>query len=112
MSDPGPSWPSCLDVYSTLALTVTVCSASGNRMQVIFTNIDEKDPSSQFYFFLQIEGSSRKYVGKSGKTSGSGCSKLTTSLVNSSLKFQTFIPEICQYFLFIEKKLLTFSKKF
>ena len=31
--------------------------------------------------------------------SGPGCSKLTTSLVNVSLKFQTLISEICQYFL-------------
>ena len=30
------------------------------------------------------------------KTSGSGCSKLTTSLVNVSLKFQTSVSEICQ----------------
>ena len=30
---------------------------------------------------------------------GHGCSKLTTSLVNVSLKFQTLISEICQYFL-------------
>ena len=29
---------------------------------------------------------------------GTGCSKLTTSLVNVSLKFQTLISEICQYF--------------
>ena len=28
-----------------------------------------------------------------------GCSKLTTSLVNVSLKFQMLISEICQYFL-------------
>ena len=27
------------------------------------------------------------------------CSKLTTSLVNVSLKFQTFISEICQHFM-------------
>ena len=32
-------------------------------------------------------------------TSGPGCSKLTTSLVNDSLKFQTLISQICQYFL-------------
>ena len=32
-------------------------------------------------------------------TTGPGCSKLTTSLVNVSLKFQTLISEICQYFL-------------
>ena len=30
---------------------------------------------------------------------GPGCSKLMTSLVNSSLKFQMLIPENCQYFL-------------
>ena len=32
-------------------------------------------------------------------TSGPGCSKLTTSLVNISLKFQMLISQICQYFL-------------
>ena len=31
--------------------------------------------------------------------SGPGCSKPTTSLVNVSLKFQTLISEIFQYFL-------------
>ena len=35
-------------------------------------------------------------------TSGPGCSKLTTSLVNETLKFQTLISQICQYF-FVEK---------
>ena len=30
---------------------------------------------------------------------GPSCSKLTTSLVNVSLKFQTLIFQICQYFL-------------
>ena len=34
--------------------------------------------------------------------SWSGCSKLTTSLVNVSLKFQTLISQIRQYF-FVEK---------
>ena len=32
-------------------------------------------------------------------TSGPGRSKLTMSLVNVSLKFQTLISDICQYFL-------------
>ena len=41
--------------------------------------------------------------------SGPGCSKLTTSLVNVSLKFQTLISEIRQYFLL--KKLLSFVTK-
>ena len=36
------------------------------------------------------------------KTPGPDCSKLTTSLVNVSLKFQTLTSEIHQYF-FIEK---------
>ena len=31
-------------------------------------------------------------------TTGHGCSKLTTSLANVSLKFQTLISQICQYF--------------
>ena len=30
--------------------------------------------------------------------SGPGCSKLTTSLVNETLKFQTLISQICHYF--------------
>ena len=33
------------------------------------------------------------------KISGSSCSKLTTLLVNVSLKFQMLISQICQYFL-------------
>ena len=33
------------------------------------------------------------------KTSGPGCSKLMTSLVNVSLKFRMLISEICHYFL-------------
>ena len=31
-------------------------------------------------------------------TPGPGCSKLMTSLVNETLKFQTLMPQICQYF--------------
>ena len=44
---------------------------------------------------------------------GPGCSKLKTLLVNVSLKFQTLISEICQYF-FLKKceKLLNFSHFF
>ena len=30
---------------------------------------------------------------------GPGCSKLTMSLVNISLKFQTLLSQVCQYFL-------------
>ena len=35
----------------------------------------------------------------SSEVQGPGCSKLTTSLVNEKLKFQTLISQICQYFL-------------
>ena len=39
------------------------------------------------------------YNHKATILSGPGCSKLTTSLVNVLLKFQTLISEICQSFL-------------
>ena len=43
---------------------------------------------------------------------GPGCSKLTTSLVNEALKFQTLISQICQYFLLKNcEKLLQCSAK-
>ena len=51
-------------------------------------------------------------------TSGPGCSKLTTSLVNVSLKFEQLISQICQYFLlkkmrkaFALQKLLSFFQQ-
>ena len=42
---------------------------------------------------------------------GSGCSKLTMSLVNVSLKFQTLIPDFCQYFILKKCGKLIFSTK-
>ena len=46
------------------------------------------------------------------KKAGPGCSKLTTSLVNVSLKFQTFISQICQYLLLKKcEKLLSYSQQ-
>ena len=44
--------------------------------------------------------------------SGPGCSKLTTSLVNVSLKFQTLISEIRQYFLLKKCEKLLHCKSF
>ena len=44
--------------------------------------------------------------------SGPGCSKLTTSLVNMSLKFQTLISQICQYFLLKKCEKLLQCKSF
>ena len=59
-------------------------------------------------------------VTQNNQNPGPGCSKLMTSLVNVSLKFQTLISEIVQYFLLKKcEKLLQcksfshfFSKKF
>ena len=60
------------------------------------------------------------YHADADKTSGPGCSKLTVSLVNVSLIFQTFISEICQYFLLkkcekllhcLQKRLSFFQQK-
>ena len=46
------------------------------------------------------------------QTSGPGCSKLTTPLVNVSLKFQTLISQICQYFLLKKCEKLLQCKSF
>ena len=43
---------------------------------------------------------------------GPGCSKLTTSLVNVSLKFQMVIFQICQYFLLKKCEKLLQCKSF
>ena len=45
------------------------------------------------YSIWSIRSSLNKYP------SGPGCSKQTMSLVNVSLKFQTLISQVCQYFL-------------
>ena len=43
---------------------------------------------------------------------GPGCSKLTTSLVNVSLKFQTLISQTCKYFLLKKCEKLLQCKSF
>ena len=50
--------------------------------------------------------------GLGSESSVPGCSKLTTSLVNFSLKFPTFISEICQYFLLKKYEKLLHCKSF
>ena len=45
-------------------------------------------------------------------SSGPSCSKLMTSLVNVSLKFQTLIFQICQYFLLKKYQKLLHCKSF
>ena len=49
------------------------------------------------FFGMVLEGRTSSYIRIS--QTGPGCSKLTTSLVKVSLKFQTLISEIYQYFL-------------
>ena len=61
---------------------------SFHSMHKVFLNIVRNDFFQVFIFWHQ-----------KCKQSGPGCSKLTTSLVNVSLKFQMLISEICQYFL-------------
>ena len=46
------------------------------------------------------------------KITGPGCSKLTTSLVNVSLKFQMLISYICHYFLLKKREKLLQCKSF
>ena len=48
----------------------------------------------------------------SDQHSGPDCSKLTTSLVNVSLKFQTLLSNICQYFLLKKCEKLLQCKSF
>ena len=57
---------------------------------------------------IRRDESFRKEI--NGQRSGSDCSKLTTSLVNVSLKFKTLMSQICQYFLL--KNLRSFCKSF
>ena len=45
-------------------------------------------------------------------SSGPSCSKLRTSLVNISLKFQTYISQICQYILLKQCEKLLQCKSF
>ena len=56
--------------------------------------------------------SSPENVLMQAKRSGHGCSKLTTSLVNETLKFQMLISQICQYFLLKQCEKLLHCKSF
>ena len=59
------------------------------------------------FFNDQVRGTVLKLT-----STGPGCSKLTTSLINVSLKFQTLISEICQYFLLKKCEKLSKCKSF
>ena len=67
--------------------------------------------SLQKYFTYRGDLSAKRDRSRSSraKSSGPDCSKLTTSLVNMSLKFRRFISQICKYFLLKKcAKLLSF----
>ena len=52
------------------------------------------------------------YLSSNPPMSWAGCSKVTSSLVNVLLKSQTFISEICQYFLLKKASLIFSTKKY
>ena len=65
-------------------------------------NFQYSDPCSDaliIVFFFKVYSFISKANAFSNVKPGPSCSKLTTSLVNVSLKFQTLISQICQYFL-------------
>ena len=68
--------------------------------------------SVRIRFFVQILMKMNVNISNELNFSGLGCSKLTTSLVNISIKFQTLISEICQYFLLKECEKLLQCKSF
>ena len=79
------NWPEIfIQTYSVLFFFNT-SSNSMNQRQIIC-----------FHFIMCVMG--MVYQQKFRNSPGPGCSKLTTSLVNVSLKFQTLIAEIIQYF--------------
>ena len=61
--------------------------------------------------YSQREGS-KKFLSPFEEMPGSGCSKLTISLVNISLKFQMLISDLCQYFLLKKCEKLLQCKSF
>ena len=64
------------------------------------------------YIACDSHSSSSNFVSVQFKKTGPGCSKLMMSLVNVSLKFQTLISEICQYFLLEKCFSHFFNKKY
>ena len=65
-----------------------------------------------FPYFLKARDSGNAVPYNILVSTGPGCSKLTTSLVNVSLKFQTLISQICQYFLLKKCEKLLQCKSF
>lgn len=66
-------------IFSSM-LGQTFKKTTGNRIQVIFTQIDEKDPLMPFYFFLHLQGAGRKYVVSDPQPAVEGLEELVTEL--------------------------------
>ena len=86
----------CLSIY----FKIRTRSQNGYKKSLCQQSADVCDPDNVYHL-------------ETPNKSGSGCSKLTTSLVNEALKFQTFkISQICQYFLLKKCKKLLHCKSF
>ncbi|KAH3698712.1 kinetochore protein Spc25-like [Dreissena polymorpha] len=66
------------------ALGLEYRKTKGNRIQVIFTQIDEKNPKTPFYFFMRLEGPSRKYVVSDVEPPVEGLQELTQELIQTN----------------------------
>ena len=65
-----------------------------------------------FFFLPFCLASGKQKLDIDTVKSGPGCSKLTTSLVKETLKFQMLISQICQYFLLKKCEKLLHCKSF
>lgn len=79
------------------ALGLTFRKTKGSKMQILFNNIDEKDPLMTFYFFLQIHGTTRKYVVMDPEPPIEGVEELVAR-VNETNDFRQFIIDMRQKF--------------
>ena len=84
------AWGKQTGSHKKCVVLKTMAKHDGVAIHLNYENDFYYDYSSlhSIYFFLHADC-----------LSGPGCSKLTTSLVNETLKFQTLISEICQHFL-------------
>ena len=96
--------PLCSSCIKTIAKTWKLSS-----LQLIFNDMPSLDSLS--LNIARLLGNHRLHNNNLFPP-GPGCSKLTTSLVNVSLKFQTLISEICQYFLLKKCEKLLQCKSF
>ncbi|KAK7110643.1 kinetochore protein Spc25-like [Littorina saxatilis] len=68
---------------------------TGNRLQIVFTNIDHKDPDCPFYFFLQVDNG--KYIISDCEPPVPDLDALVEKL-NSSNNLRSFVVAIRKHF--------------